>query len=148
MPGRLRIMLFFFVFLAACAAGEITPVPIESGDMCSFCRMAISEKRFAAEIIMEDEKVMKFDDIGCMLRFRKAPENQSNVAAIFVMDHDSQQWIKAENGFYVKSPAIKTPMSSGIVAFGDKPKAEKRAADSGARVWQFSELQDGEAHAK
>lgn len=123
MRKRLKIFIFLTVFLAACTSGEIKPVPIEVGDMCSFCKMAISEKQFAAEIIAEDEQVLKFDDIGCLLRHRQAAGNQLKPAAIFVTDHDSRQWLKAEDAFFVKSKTFKTPMGSGIVAFADNAKA-------------------------
>ena len=122
-----RIFSFLFVFLIACASGEITPVPIEDGDMCSFCKMAISEKQFAAEIVTDDERVLKFDDVGCLLRHRQRAGDNDRPAAIFVTDHDSRQWLKAEAAFFVRSKTVKTPMGSGIVAFSDRSKAENGA---------------------
>lgn len=115
--------MFFLVFAAACASGEVRPVPIENGDMCSFCRMAISEKQFAAEIIAVDETVLKFDDIGCLLRYRKAGGDKLQVAAIYFTDYDTRQWIKADSAVFVRSKNIKTPMGSGILAFADRVKA-------------------------
>jgi len=149
MPSGLRTILFFLtVFLAACSSGEIGPVPIESGDMCSFCRMAISEKKFAAEMIMDDESVLKFDDIGCMLRYRKAPANKSNAVATFVMDHASQQWINVENAYFIQSPTLKTPMGGGIAAFEDRANAERLTANYETRILRFGELHDDGTHAK
>ena len=118
-----RIFLILPILLTACASGEIKPVPIEASDMCSFCKMAISEKQFASEIITENEEVFKFDDIGCLLRYRQKAGSQLKPVAIFVMDYDSRQWIKAENAFFAKSSTIKTPMGSNIIAYGDKSKA-------------------------
>ncbi|MBX3290904.1 MAG: nitrous oxide reductase accessory protein NosL [Acidobacteria bacterium] len=117
------ILLSLSVLLIACASGDIKPVPIEYGDMCSFCRMAISEKQFASQIITPDERVHKFDDIGCLLRFRKTTGDQAKEAAIFVTDHDSHQWLRAEKAFFVRSTSVKTPMGSGILAYGDQAKA-------------------------
>ena len=122
MRRRLKRFLFLLILLPACASG-IQPVPIEASDMCSFCKMAISEKQFAAEIITENEEVLKFDDIGCLLRYRQRVGDQPKAAAIFFVDYETQNWIKAENAFFVKSKTIKTPMGSGIVAFADKAKA-------------------------
>lgn len=124
MRSALRILPLIFVFLFACSAGgDIKPVPIEDHDACSFCRMAISEKQFAAEIITTDETVLKFDDIGCMLRYREASGDKLKPAAIFVNDYDSKEWLKAPKAFFVRSTTIKTPMGSGIIAFGEKSKA-------------------------
>lgn len=123
MPVPIKSFAFAVVFLIACLSGDIKPVPIEDGDMCSLCRMAISEKQFAAEMITDDERVLKFDDIGCLLRYSKAGKGQFKAMAIFVTDYDSRQWLKAEKAIFVRSKNIKTPMASGIVAYGDKSKA-------------------------
>lgn len=117
----LSLSLFF---LFACAAGQIGPVPIDDGDACSFCRMAISERQFAAEIIKTDEAVLKFDDIGCMLRYQEKAEDKSKPAAIFVTDYASKEWIKAEDAFFTRSETIKTPMGGGIIAFRHKAEIQ------------------------
>lgn len=108
--------------------------------MCSFCRMAISEKRFAAEIITDNEEVFKFDDIGCLLRYRKASADKIKIAAIFVADYETRDWIKADEAFFVRSAAVKTPMSGGILAFADKAKADAEAANSKTEVLRFDKL--------
>ena len=111
------------LFLAACAPGEIKPEPIEAGDMCSFCKMAISEKRFAAEIVAADETVLKFDDVGCLLRYRQRAGSELKAAGVYVTDYDSRAWLKAGDAFFVKSGSVKTPMGSGIIAYADESKA-------------------------
>jgi copper chaperone NosL len=98
-------------------SGSIKPVDIEKGDMCSFCRMAISEKKFAAQIITDEETALKFDDIGCLLRYRAAGGEQPKAAAVYVADSRSGGWLKAEDAFFVRSGSVKTPMGSGIIAF-------------------------------
>ena len=130
--NRLAVFIIAAIFIGC--GSSLGPVEIESGDMCSFCRMAISEKRFAAEIINQDESVLKFDDIGCMLRYRNADNNKTKVAAIYVVDNESKNWLMAENAFFVRSETIKTPMSSGIVAFASAEKA-------GNDALRFSQLE-------
>ena len=128
------VFLISLVFIGACYSGGITPVDIEDGDMCAYCRMAISDKRFAAEIIDTDEAVHKFDDIGCMLRFRSASGEKGNEAGVFVVDNQTKQWLRAQDAFFVRS-SIKTPMSSGIVAFST-------AAKAGTGALSLSQLQE------
>jgi len=120
MRNARRISSLLLFFLVACAAGQVGPVPIEDGDACSFCRMAISERQFAAEIIKTDETVLKFDDIACMLRFQERAEDKAKPAAIFVTDYASKEFMKAEDAFFTRSETIKTPMGGGIIAFRDK----------------------------
>jgi copper chaperone NosL len=131
------LVLFFF---AACRSGALEPVEIESADMCSFCRMAISEKKFAAEIITQNDEVLKFDDIGCMLNYQKTSVGKSKAAAVFVMDYATMNWIKADEAFFVHSEKIKTPMSGGMIAFAQKENAEREAVRLETRVSSFAEL--------
>ena len=92
------------VSFASCQNRTIEPVAIEANDMCAFCRMSISEKRYAAELIDQDGEVSKFDDIGCMANFRKQKTNDGSIRATFVIDFERREWLKAEDAFYVRSP--------------------------------------------
>ena len=118
--------LCFFVLCIGCRSAELRPIEIMAEDMCSFCRMAISEKRFASELLIQDGEVFKFDDIGCMLRFRKSHGHPELVVATFVMDYETRKWLKAEEAYFVKSKEFKTPMGGNVVAF--KAGADAAAA--------------------
>ena len=118
--------LCFFLLCLGCRNAELRPIEIVAEDMCSFCRMAISEKRFASELLIQDGEVFKFDDIGCMLRFRKSHGHPEAVVATFVLDYDTRKWLKAEEAYFVKSKEFKTPMSGNVVAF--KTGADAAAA--------------------
>ena len=128
------------IVLAQCQRRATEPVAIEANDMCSFCRMSISEKRYAAELIDEEGEVFKFDDIGCMANFIKQKRNNASVQATFVMDFDRREWLKAENAFYVRSSELTTPMNGGIVAFKDQPSAEAAMAKYQGTKLEFSEV--------
>ena len=118
---------FFTILLQlaflGCSTSEIKPVDIYPEDMCSQCRMAISDQSFAAEIITEAEEVYKFDDIGCMEKF-KEKSGELKVAALFVKDYETKKWIPFARSTIVQT-SIKTPMSSGKVAFADSAKAKE-----------------------
>src|ERR1700687_4734059 len=105
------------IFLASCQRSMNGPVAIAPDDMCAYCKMAISEKRYAAELIDSEGQAFKFDDIGCMVNFIKAKKNTTKIVAHFVMDFDERQWIKADDAYYVRSSEITAPMNGGIIAF-------------------------------
>lgn len=92
------------------------------------CRMAISEKRYAAEFITNDGEALKFDDIGCLRDYIKSKGNRDQVAAYFFNDYETANWIDGASAHFVKSEEFKTPMGGGIVAFENVLKAEKAAA--------------------
>ena len=112
---------------ANCQKRSIEPVAIAAEYMCSYCRMAISEKQYAAEFIDTEGNAFKFDDIGCMVNFLKNKKNSVNPAAYFVMDFESRRWLKAETAVYVRSSEVSTPMNGGIIAFHDQTQAQSAA---------------------
>jgi copper chaperone NosL len=126
------------LWLAGCGAPKFEPVEIAVEDMCALCKMAISEKQYAAEFISRDGDAFKFDDIGCMANY-VAEKKVEDVAAYYVVDFDSKQWLKAEEANFVASPNFHTPMSGGIVAFRDRSRAEASAAANQGRLISFAE---------
>lgn len=111
--------------LAACDSKPRGPVPINADDACASCRMAISERRYAAELLDQDGTVYKFDDIACMLRFAHAHDIQTSVARFYVTDYASgKDWIDARQSYFVRlGTSFSSPMASGLVAFRNSNEA-------------------------
>ena len=128
------------VLLAGCYKFTVVPVAIEATDMCSFCRMNISEARYAAELLDDEGQLFKFDDIGCMANFIKQKRNNASIRATFVMDFDHRQWLTAESASYVQSSEFKTPMNGGIVAFRDRSSADAAVAKYHGKLMTFAEI--------
>jgi copper chaperone NosL len=132
-----RIALFITVLAAfGCGQTAIKPVELSAGDMCSFCKMAISEKRYACELVNRFGDATKFDDIGCMKNYilKEHPEPST----IFVVDFSSKQWIDAKHAFYVHSSQLQTPMAGATAAFAsqeDAQNAAKKYHGEIKRVW-------------
>lgn len=115
------IFTFIILCIQSCRQSDIKPVDLYPEDMCSECRMAISNAAFASEIITNQNEVYKFDDIGCMMDHKKNLESK-NIAAMFVKDFESKHWIPYETSTIVET-GIKTPMGSGKIAFKDSWRA-------------------------
>jgi nitrous oxide reductase accessory protein NosL len=102
----LGVMLAAALLLAACGSEPATgPVPITYGrDTCDFCRMIISDPRFAAQVRGgPGHKAYKFDDAGEALIWlgTQAWKEDANVE-IWVMDMTSgKQWLDARKASYV-----------------------------------------------
>ncbi|MBM2840641.1 MAG: putative lipoprotein involved in nitrous oxide reduction [Bacteroidetes bacterium] len=120
--GILGAGLFLMAFLG-CATNEIKAIDIYPEDMCSNCKMAFSDHRFASEIINDQSEVFKFDDIGCMLKFRSSRSGMK-ISATYLKDYDTKEWIPYERSTIVETD-IETPMGSGKVAFADSTKARE-----------------------
>jgi copper chaperone NosL len=118
----LFISLSFFSF-AGCGPSEIKPVDIYPEDMCAQCRMAVSDQAFASEIITADGEVFKFDDLGCLEKFKEKSSGRK-IAATFVKDYETKNWLPYERSTIVQT-SIKTPMGSGKVALTDSARAKE-----------------------
>ncbi len=112
---------------------DLAPTDVADNDTCTYCKMAIEQVQYAAEFITKDGFARKFDDIGCMVRHAEKIQ-KANIAAFYVMDYTSKQWVKGEEAQFVQAETIQTPMNSGLIAFKDRSTAEAVASEYGGKV--------------
>lgn len=139
--AELAAWLIVALALGACAAtgGEPKPPDIAYGhDTCDQCGMMIDDPRFAAAMLLEDGRVLKFDDAGEMFAY-VAEHSGEAVRAWFVHDYHDESWLRGEEAFYVVSEQVHSPMGTGVAAFTTRPVAEKFAQDLGGKVLTFAE---------
>ena len=121
MTGLTKAAAALLLLLYGCSAEGIRPVDIYPEDLCAACRMAISDERFASELIAADGTAYKFDDLGCLRKFRS--DNAAvRPAGIFVKDFDTRAWVTYAAATIVTAD-VATPMASGMVAFADTGRA-------------------------
>lgn len=128
----LGLVIALFV---GCQTNLVEPVAIAPEDVCSYCKMAISEKRYAAQYIDRDGESFKFDDLTCMIAL-----NKHNIAGRFVMDFEAKQWLKAEDALYVQSDEIKAPMGGRTIALRDESNAQHAAATYHGKLLRFDDV--------
>ena len=127
----LALMMGFFILLgfSGCEKKPVGAVQEMhwDRDMCERCKMAISERKFAVQIIdPKTGKDYKFDDIGCAILWmdeEKIPWKEK--AIIWITDAKTGKWIDARKAKYVEG-AI-TPMAFGFAAYSEEtlPKGAK-----------------------
>ena len=116
---------------AACASAPPPPAALDDvNERCRFCRMAVSNQRFAAQIVAAHEEPMFFDDLGCLRAFLEGKPALPEGALTYVSDHRTNVWLRAEDAIYTRNDAIPTPMGSHVVAHAS---VESRDADPAAR---------------
>jgi nitrous oxide reductase accessory protein NosL len=86
-------------------------------DMCERCKMAISERKFAVQVIdPKTHKSYKFDDIGCaILWFDDEHIPWRDQAQIWITDAKTGKWIDARKAIYTDDSI--TPMAFGFAAY-------------------------------
>lgn len=126
-PARALAMA---VLTAACTPGPPEPAALDTrNESCGFCRMAVSEARFASQIAAPSEEPRFFDDIGCLAHYLSAGPKLPRGAVAFVADHRTRTWVRADRAVYTRVDALGTPMGSHLIAHAD---AASRDADPDA----------------
>lgn len=116
--------------LAGCASGPPAPAALDTRtEACRWCRMAVSEARFAAQLVAPAEEPRFFDDLGCLRDFLRAGGVAAESAA-YVADHRTREWVEAARAVYTRVPGLQTPMGSHLIAHAD---AASRDVDPAAR---------------
>jgi copper chaperone NosL len=123
------------VVTTACLPGPPQPAALDTrAEACASCRMAVSEARFAGQIVAPGELPRFFDDVGCLADFVKAGRAPAGAVA-FVADHRTREWVRADRASYARVTSLETPMGSHLVAHADRSSREQdEAARTGARV--------------
>ncbi len=121
---KFSLLLLLLLAIIGCEKkqiGEVEKVHWDR-DMCERCKMAVSDRKFAFEIIdPKSGKAYKFDDIGCgvlWLEEEKIPWRDK--AIMWVTDAKSGEWIDAKKAYYTDDSI--TPMAYGFAAYSDKTK--------------------------
>jgi copper chaperone NosL len=111
-------VLLLLGLLAACHQ-EHNSGPVEvkwDRDTCARCSMALSDKRFAAQVRGGPKHAAyKFDDFGCAVFWLKdQPWADEAATEIWVRDMRSDAWIDGRKAYYVTDKS--TPMGYGYAA--------------------------------
>lgn len=123
-PERTTLAMLAVVALIAAGCSRRSPVAppnIHYGlDTCADCGMVISDPHFAAALLWraaptEPARTAVFDDIGCLLDWRRHHPEAELVAA-WVKDVQTMDWLNAPAAHYLEDQRLSTPMGWGVVA--------------------------------
>lgn len=110
---------------------------------CTYCRMIISDERFAAGAVLKlAEGVVEkqaYDDIGCLIDFLQESPAVTPLA-MYGRDYETRTWIAAETAAYLHSPQVKTPMASELMVCRSQTVAEQYQREFPGQIVTFAEL--------
>ncbi|MBZ5857106.1 nitrous oxide reductase accessory protein NosL [Flavihumibacter profundi] len=111
------MVLLFSNGLISCSTG---PTEIPYGKVpCDYCKMTILDKKFGAELVTAKGKMMYFDDLHCLISYKKENHlTDKDIAGIYISDYaGSGQLVRAGEAFYASGESIHGPMGGNIAAF-------------------------------
>jgi copper chaperone NosL len=112
-PG---LMLFAMV-AAACSTGPPAPVALDVNQVaCAYCRMIVSDHRFASQVVSRREEPRFFDDLGCLSNFIESSGGLPEGSVVYVSDHRTTRWVSLDAAVLTRVDSITAPMGSHVVA--------------------------------
>ncbi len=96
-------------------------------DICERCKMIVSERKFAVQIINpETKQSYMFDDLGCaVVWFIEKDLTWFNEARIFITDATTGEWVNAREAVYIDDTM--TPMNYGLSAYSKETVFENQS---------------------
>lgn len=140
-PLLSRPFLLIFAMLVLGCTTE--PDPILFGvQECAHCRMTITERAFAAQLMTNKGRTHSFDAIECMLKYAKANfESNEEVNLFRVADQDQpNDLIDATQAVFVVSPFIPSPMGGNLSAYRNRDAALTRLDGQDGEIVNWVEL--------
>ena len=132
------------VLLAGCGDDEMSldPPDIEYGVDMSEMGMPVVDPRFTVATLPKDSNDwLLFDDIGEFLKYHQ--NTSSDFEVMWVPDHDSEEWLKAEDAWYVQSDEFcYSPMKWCVAAFDSEESAHEAHMEYGGEMWNWDQVFD------
>lgn len=118
-------------------------------DVCDVCAMAVADDQYATQIVLTDDRALKFDDVGCLYEWMDE-NGTDDIGAAFVRDFNTEDWILLDEATYVFDEDIETPMAYGVISFENSEDAESyvdeheigeilSASDLDAHEWEMTD---------
>lgn len=127
--------------IVGCGSGPLPPATLDApGNVCAFCRMAVSPSGLVAQVVAPGEEPQFFDDIGCLAAFLNEHALQSDEAIAYVADHRTRNWVRADRALYTRNPDLETPMNSHLMAHADVPSRDADPLTSRGSAVTFADV--------
>ena len=131
-------VLALLLSVMACSGGATPPAEIQRGESCRWCRMSVSDHRFATQLAGLEPRF--FDDVGCMVKYLLKEKDDAGDHTAYVSDYRTREWIPAATAVYGRCPSVETPMASHLVAFRDEGSARQDPAWKDCQAVTLSEV--------
>ena len=124
--------------IAAVALGTIACASTEPRDIhygaeeCAYCRMVVSDERYAGQLVSRTGKVFVFDSVECLAAYVLAHHADEAPRSMWVSDFAHPgTLVEAEDARYVRGGPQRSPMGLGLVAFAPGADAAELARTHG-----------------
>ncbi len=123
--SKMAMVLIGIMFSFSSCNSRIPKQAKINSDNCDFCKMTIVDDKFVAEYITSKGRYYFFDDISCMVKFKKQNTNAQNSDYYIADFNNPSHFISLNDAILLKSEKIASPMGGNIAAFSKQEEANK-----------------------
>lgn len=116
---------------------------IEYGfDACEHCKMTITDSRYGSELVTDKGKVYKFDSIECLAMYiTEDSRKDASWSMVLVTDFlKPEQFLEAQEAWYLKSESLPSPMGMGLTAFATENDVREHQSNYPGEVLHWEEI--------
>jgi copper chaperone NosL len=140
LKGITPILVVSFLALSSCIDPKSEPIKLNK-DKCDNCGMTITDLKFAAELVTKKGRVYKYDDLKCMLNYRKDNLAKLEAAQYYVSNFLADNGLLSiETVFLIKGEELNSPMGGNMAAFNNKTTAYEYATKYKATLVNWTTL--------
>jgi nitrous oxide reductase accessory protein NosL len=99
--------------LASCACAPEGPAHLDTrADTCAVCRMLVSDRKRASQIVVPSEEPRFFDDVSCLASYLKSTPSLSPEARVYVANRNTGEWTEVQRAEYLRLEAAAGSMGA------------------------------------
>lgn len=140
------LSLLVVLFLVGCGNddGKLDPPEINYGVDMAEMGMPVVDPRFTVATLPADsDEWLLFDDIGEFLKYHQTRSDAFQV--MWVPHHDTEEWMKAEDAWFVQSDEYcYSPMRWCVAAFDSEDSAHEAHMKFGGEMWSWDTVFDAD----
>lgn len=128
----------------ACGDEEVSldPPEIRYGQDISEMGMFVVDPRYTVATLPEkSEEWLLFDDIGELFKYRDV-HNDAAFQVMWVNDYHDEDWLPAEDAWYLESTELNSPMGWGVAAFREEADARTMQQDIGGELLKWEDVEE------
>lgn len=133
-------ILMFVLLLGACGDKAYEPRDINpETDVCYICNMSVTSIDYAAQVVLKNNDIVVFDDLGCLMAYIKQ-NGEEEIGAAYIRDTNSSKWLNIKDASYAYSADYWTPMNYGVLAFATEEEAKEYMKEQPGKIVPYNEL--------
>lgn len=140
------LSLAVLLVVSACGGDDdkLNPPEINYGVDMAEMGMPVVDPRFTVAALPEDsDDWLLFDDIGEFLKYYQT--RSSDFQVMWVPNHDSEEWMRAEDSWFVQSDEYcYSPMRWCVAAFESEETAHEAHMEHGGEMWNWDTVFDAD----